>query len=148
MSMTINKALKEKNRLIKLIETLFTRLQSLNSVEEGAVIYYDAEETYAAWLKAKDQLIALKTQIHTANIPVYDKIFRMSEIKDTITRLKKVSVLEGKHRKNEGYGSVSVEVVYKASMNKLKQDERLKAFENELELLQEALDQHNATKTI
>jgi len=146
--MTISKALKEKNRLIKLMDTLFARFQSQNSVESGAVVYYDAEETYQLWLAAKDELINLKAKIHAANVPVYDKIFRMSEIKDTIAKLKKVPVLEGKHRKSEGYGSVTVEVMYITSMNKLKQDERLKNFENELESIQEALDQHNATTTI
>lgn len=146
--MTISKALKEKNRLIKMIDELYARFQSHNSVEEGAVTYYDAEETYAAWLQAKNDLIALKAKIHAANVPVYDKIFRMSELKDTIAKLRKVSVLEGKHNKNLGYGQGSVEVTYKTGMNKLMQDARIKAFEVEMEMIQEELDKHNAITTI
>ncbi len=79
--MTIKQALKEKNKLTKQIQSLVTRIQKYNSMEEGSVRTYEPREDMDTLTQTVSQLVYLKTQIHQANAKVYDKIFRLSEYK-------------------------------------------------------------------
>ena len=82
--MNIKQALKQKNKLVKKTSDLYNRLNENNSVEEGAVRHYDVDETLTELLNNVDDLIELKTKIHIANMEVYDKIFKMSELKSLL----------------------------------------------------------------
>ena len=84
----------------------------------------------------------MKTKIHLANAPVYGKIFRMSELKSLISKLKRVSTTSGKVR---GYGE---EVVMIASMTSVQRDELIKQLETEIDTLQDELEAHNALTKI
>ena len=82
--MNIKQALKEKNKLAKRVTDLMERINKNNSVDEGAVRSYDPKITLDEALIAVEELIELKTEIHKANIEVYEKIFRMSEYKSLV----------------------------------------------------------------
>jgi ribosomal protein L29 len=86
--MNVKKALKEKNRLVKEIQELYARLSQYNSVEVGNVRPYSPKDMLEQINEKSNELVELKTKIHKANTPVYDKIFRLSELKSTIARLK------------------------------------------------------------
>ena len=55
--MTVKQALKEKNKLTKLISTLVVRLQKYNSVEEGAIRTYSPKENLDKLQKSVSDLV-------------------------------------------------------------------------------------------
>jgi len=93
----------------------------------------------------EDELISLKTRIHRANMGVYDKIFRLSELKSLAKRLNQIDCSEGKV--SDRYSRQ--EPIFKtAEITVIDRDTRVKMIEEEIELLQEELDTHNATTSI
>ena len=73
--MTIKQALKYKNKLGLKIQQAFSRVALYNSVEEGQIRPYHVEVTLDEYFTLTKELVELKTKIHTANQPVYNKIF-------------------------------------------------------------------------
>jgi hypothetical protein len=140
--MNITKSLKLKKKLIKQADAAYNRFSKYNSVDITAETAYDAMAAYQEWIDLVNQLIDLKTKIHLANAPVYDKIFRMSELKSLISLLKRVSTTAGKVR---GYGE---EVVMIAAMTLVQRDELINQFETEIDQLQDELEAHNALTKI
>jgi chromosome segregation ATPase len=90
------------------------------------------------------ELVVLKTQIHRANSPVYDKIFALAELKGMIKELKKVPTDEGKQ--TERYGSV--QSIKEVELNVTDIDNSISILETQIEELQNELDIHNATTNI
>jgi hypothetical protein len=86
----------------------------------------------------------LKTQIHRANAPVYDKIFALAELKGMIKELKKVPTDEGKS--SDRYSSIPS--VKEVELNVTDIDNSISILETQIEELQNELDVHNATTNI
>lgn len=142
--MNIKQALKQKNKQIKLNMENYSKVASYNSVEEGVERPYNPEESLKAWMDGVNDLINLKTQIHRANAKVYDKIFRLAELKSLVKQLKNLDCSTGKqssYRREEPVIKTSV-------ISLLKRDEMVKSLEAEIEQLQEDLDAHNAKTKI
>ena len=145
--MNVKRALKEKNRLVKEIQELYARLSQYNSVEVGNVRPYSPKDMLEQINQKSNELVELKTKIHKANTPVYDKIFRLSELKSTIARLKSLDCTEGvsndyysRNRENPPVKTAEVSVVDR--------DEMVKFMEGQIEDLQDILDNHNQNTEI
>ena len=93
----------------------------------------------------EEGLIEIKTKIHKANVEVYDKIFRLSELKSLAKRFTQINCDEGKVSDRYGRQEPSIKT---AEISVVERDVRVKMIEEEIESLQEELDTHNATKTI
>lgn len=143
--MTIKQALKEKNRLIKAIDDEFKKIQAYNSIDESNTRPYSTQTSLENILVLEDALIDIKTQIHRANMGVYNKIFRLSELKSLAKKLNQIDCGEGKVV--DRY-SRSEAVIKTAEITVIDRDTRVKMMEEEIELLQEELDTHNATTSI
>lgn len=143
--MTIKQALKEKNRLIKAIDDEFKKIQAYNSIDESNTRPYSTQTSLENILVLEDALIDIKTQIHRANMGVYNKIFRLSELKSLAKKLNQIDCSEGKVV--DRY-SRSEAVIKTAEITVIDRDTRVKMMEEEIELLQEELDTHNATTSI
>jgi len=143
--MKVKQALKQKKKLATKMNQEFVRVNMYNSVEEGATRVYDVKESMQNWLKMIDELVELKTKIHLANVPVYSKIFRMSELKSQLSNLKQLDCVDGKHFDRYGRGEA---VIKTAEISVLERDEMVLKIEEEIERLQEELDEHNATTSI
>ena len=143
--MTIKQALKEKNRLIKAIEDEFKKVYAYNSIDEGNVRPYSTVDALSNIMTLEEGLIDLKTQIHRANIGVYDKIFRLSELKSLAKKLNQIDCSEG--RVSDRY-SRQEPTLKTAEISVVERDVRVKSIEEEIERLQEELDNHNATTSI
>ena len=143
--MTIKQALKEKNRLIKAIDDEFKKVYSYNSIDEGNVRPYSTVNSLSNIMTLEEGLIDLKTKIHRANIGVYDKIFRMSELKSLAKKLAQIDCSEGKVSDRYGRQEPSIKT---AEISVVDKDVRVKSIEEEIERLQEELDNHNATTSI
>lgn len=145
--MTIKQALKEKNKLTKQINSLVTRIQKYNSMEEGSVRTYDPREDMNNLTTTISQLVSLKTQLHQANTKVYDKIFRLSEYKGLVKYLRAIDCSEGKSNESRRFGE-SATIVKTTIFGQVEMDNLITYYEGEIEKIQEELDAHNATTHI
>lgn len=143
--MTIKQALKEKNRLIKAIDDEFKKVYSYNSIDEGNTRPYSTATALDNITILEDGLIDLKTNIHRANIGVYNKIFRLSELKSLAKKLSQIDCSEGKVSDRYSRAEPSFKT---AEITIVDRDSRVKMIEEEIEKLQEELDTHNATTSI
>lgn len=142
--MNVKQALKVKNKLVTEMKASYAILQKYNSIEEGNPRRYSMMNTLEKIKTLQAELVDLKTKIHKANQPVYDKIFALAELKGMIKELKKVSTEEGKV--NERYGSVVS--VKEVELNVTDIDAAVAVLESQIEGLQNELDIHNATTQI
>jgi hypothetical protein len=140
--MNIKKGLKEKNRLVKEILDLHTRVATYNSVEVGNVRPYSAKESMELLNQKSNELVELKTKIHRANDLVYQHIFRLSELKSMIARIKNLDCNEGivqdyysRNRETPAVKETEISIV--------ERDEMVKHMEGQIEEIQDILDYHN-----
>jgi hypothetical protein len=144
--MNIKQALKRKNKLAGLIAEEFQKAQNYNSIEEGNPRPYSATESIKKWMELIDELVDLKTKIHTANVPVYSKIFRLSEIKSQVKYLKSLNCASGKETSRWSNNGESV--IKHSEINIVERDNMVKDLEEQIELIQDELDVHNHTTII
>lgn len=140
--MNIKQALKKKNQLIKELTTLMNRIQQYNSVEVDSNRPYSTHDLLDEYYGLMDELIELKTKIHLANSSVYDKIFRLSELKNMVNKFKTLDCTDGVA--DDYYGRRSETLIYKSSeISIINRDAIVKELEKEIQDLQDELDEHN-----
>ena len=142
--MKITEALKEKNKLAAKLQKLWGRLQSTNSILEGSKRVYDPVELLKEIDATTEEIVTLKTNIHSASSPVRSKIFRMSELKSYITHLKLVSTKDGYVKDRYDNSVLNMEAVIKT----IEIDALLEKKEAEIEKIQEELDIFNNQTSI
>jgi hypothetical protein len=142
--MNVKQALKVKNKLVTDLKTQYQILQKYNSIEEGNTRRYSMTNALAKIKTLQTELVGLKTQIHRANAPVYDKIFALAELKGMIKELKKVPTDEGKQ--DSRYGSVVS--VKEVELSIVDVEAIVEKLQLQIEELQNELDVHNATTNI
>jgi hypothetical protein len=142
--MNVSQALKKKNKLAVELKKQYAIAQKFNSQEVGNPRRYSVLEALKNATEITTELVELKTKIHLANAPVYDKIFRMAELKGRIKELKKIPTDEGKQ---EGrYGSPASEKEVEIDIAQM--DNMISVIETEIEEIQAELDRHNALTNI
>jgi len=137
--MNIKQALKRKNKLLALVVEEFNKASTYNSIEEGNPRPYSATESIKKWQQYSEELVELKTKIHKANTPVFDKIFTLSELKSQIKFLKTLDCTQGRERKRWSEESV----LRHAEINTVEKDNMIKAIEVRIEMIQDELDHFN-----
>ena len=142
--MNVSQALKQKNKLIVEIKKQYQIAQKFNSQEEGNIRRYSVQNALDKAAELTMELTDLKTKIHLANAPVYDKIFRMAELKNRIKELKRIPTEEGKTESRFS----SVASVKEVEINIAQLDEMVQFLEARIEEIQAELDIHNATTQI
>jgi hypothetical protein len=144
--MNIKEGLKEKNKLSKTITKLIERINKNNSMDVGGVRSYDPHNMLEELFQSVEQLVELKTKIHTANVEVYDKIFRMSEYKSLVTHLRGINCTEGTIV-IRGYGE-STQRNLTTVITEVERDTMIEDLERKIDELQSELDYHNVVKHI
>jgi len=144
--MNLTKALKHKKKLVKQADEFYSRFSMYNSVEVGTAPSYDPQTMFDGWLKTTEELINLKAKIHQANVPIAEKIFRLGEIKNIISRMRGIDTKEGKMRNR--YSDNDKVIEYTAYVNLVNKDLQIKNYEEELEKLQEEIEAFNAVTKI
>ncbi len=142
--MNVKQSLKVKNKVVTEFKAQYQILQKYNSIEEGNPRRYSMIDAFAKIQSLSNELVELKARIHTANQPVYQKIFELAELKGFVKELKKVPTDEGKQ--TERYGSVqSIKVV---EFNIVDIENRVGELQDRIEELQDELDIHNSNTQI
>jgi hypothetical protein len=94
-----------------------------------------------------NELVELKTKIHTANAPIYKYIFRLSELKSTIARIKNLDCNEGSvqdfYSRNR-----ETPLVKESEISIVERDNMVKDMEENIEIIQDILDNHNQITNI
>ena len=145
--MTVKQALKLKNKLVKEITEELQKAQSYNSVEVGSNRPYSSSESLEKVSTLTNELIELKTMIHQANSPVYDKIFRLSELKSLVSKIKVLNCTEGTSTDYYSRRSENPPVMT-SEISIVERDGMVKIMEDEIESIQDELDTHNALTQI
>jgi len=142
--MTIAQALKEKNKKVTKLSSMWDRLQRYNVVNEGEAKPYTSENTWEEINRLTSELIELKTRIHAASEPVRAKIFMLSELKSKAQRLKGMNTNNGTYR--DRYSETTISQV--AEFDVLWKDGMVEQVELEIETIQEELDKFNHTTNV
>jgi len=145
--MTIRQALKQKNKLVQELKELNLRLQTNNSVIEGNSRDYSAKETLNAIYYKVNELSGLKTKIHRANTPVYDKIFLLSELKSVAQTLRALDCTNGIAVDFFARRSES-QIVKNSEITTIERDTEIKNLESRIEQIQDELDQFNSVTVL
>jgi len=145
--MTVKQALKLKNKLVKEITEELQKAQSYNSVEVTSTRPYSSTESLERASKLTNELIELKTKIHQANTSVYGKIFRLSELKSLVSKIKMLNCTEGTSTDYYSRRSENAPVMT-SEISIVERDGMVKIMEDEIESIQEELDTHNALTEI
>lgn len=142
--MTINQALKKKNKLIKELNKQYEIAIKFNSQEIGNPRRYEINEVLNSIKDITNKLVELKTNINIINTNIFYKIIKITELKGMITRLKNIPTKEGKHTENYG-GSVKENEV---QINHVQMEKLISSIEDEIEGLQDEIDEFNNTTII
>jgi hypothetical protein len=140
--MNIKQALKHKNKLVQELNQLIQRMVINNTVIDGNVRPYSTKETLTQVYKKIEEINVLKTKIHRVNVPVYDKIFLMAELKSLVKHFKMMDCTNGTD--TDYYSRRSETTVIKNSeISVVERDNEIKFLESRIEQLQDELDEHN-----
>lgn len=143
--MNINKALKTKNLLVKEISKLAQKIQTYNSSTVGELNPYNTKNILTEYRAKTTELVALKTAINKANLPIQETIYQISELKSVVSQLRMVPTKAGKV---VGRFTGSEAIEYVAQISTLELEELLNNLEKEIEELQEKIDKFNYTTEI
>ncbi len=138
--MNLKQALKQKNRLVGLINEEYKKASQYNSIEKGYTRPYSAKEAIDNWRNLTEQLITLKCKIQIANQPVYDKIFRLAELKTQARQMKELTCVTGTHTSR---WPDEKSVIKFAEIGIVERDQMVTNIETQIENLQDELDTWN-----
>lgn len=144
MNMTLSRALRYKKRVLESIQKTESDIQLSNSVIIGTEREVDVRQVLAnrtAWIK---HLLDLKQAIVSATRPVERMILELAEAKAQIVFLKRVPHQSGKVIQYSGDQPLE----YNAVIRKSEIDQTVSDLQDQIDKLQTAIDQHNATTMI
>jgi hypothetical protein len=145
--MKITKALKQKNKLVKEIQSLKSKISQYICTEEGADESPYNVHTLAAELnQKKKELIDLKVKIQTKNVEILEKMYTLSELKDTLIWMKglPVGVTSNREYRNGEYMLIKRYSAFDVKDT----DTVIEKIQTQIELIQDELDHYNATTDI
>lgn len=147
MELTLRKALNVKNRLIGEVHRLTSKTPPFNCHREDQPPAYELEELLEKRKKVVESLIALKTAIATANVPIYEKIARVAELKTEITMYQvfKTSPISIYDYDDKG-DRITIKTIVKMPENEV--DDKISALQKEIEALNDEIDYYNGTTKI
>jgi predicted nucleic acid-binding Zn-ribbon protein len=96
--------------------------------------------------KTTTELVELKSKLHRANAPMFEKIFEMSELKSTIKAIQKLDCTEGKS--NRDRYRMESELVLTSEISLVDRNEFIKKLEDRIEQIQDEMDVFNSNTEI
>lgn len=140
-TVTLARALKEKNRLVKQVKTLREQIAKYNSVVAGSDKPFDVPERFADYERAAMRLAKLKAAIQGANAPIYGHITEMAELRGMVAFLQMLDTKSGRNV----YGYQGEIVEYEVALDALKVEAELSRIEARLDDLQDQVDAFNSS---
>lgn len=141
-TVTLARALKIKNRLVREANTQLAIVKNHNSYRAENKPNFDVNTAYTAYHQTINKLVAVKAAIATANGPIFGKIYTIAELKSHIQNLRGVNTKEGKETL-DSYRAESRDITYVAVFKDSDIQEKIKDSETQIEKLQDEIDEFN-----
>ncbi len=146
--LTLAKALSVKNRLAGRLAQARENIETYNSVLAGQRDDYgkatvDVRAEYARYRKLQDGLIVVKAAIQRANLPIFEDILQIGELKSVIQMLSGLNTKNGTEPGHHG-----VEFRYNAVMLKPEALGIIRELEAQIDVIQDKINEFNATTRI
>lgn len=145
-SVSIARALKEKNRVAGRLAKAREIIQQENSKDKGLPRRVDVEATYAEAKMLEARLVAIKSAIAQANNPIVAKIIELDELKSEIAFLNGLNVKEGRFEE-VSYGNKIVRDI-EAVVGQARVIAEVAELQKRADALQDALDEFNASTKV
>lgn len=149
---TLNKALKIKNRLVGELQKLQDTAREMNTMpvenrEEKSVNLLEVWENIQ---KVSNKIVELKSKIALATAPITPLLIDLAETKSTISFLESLPIREGTEDTTVGYGlNSSLKTVrWNSFIDQRKKNELVKNNQERIDSLQDQIDEFNATTKI
>lgn len=97
MKVTIAKALNTKNRVVGEKNRLHHLIVENSSRLETTKTNYDVQDLWKQYEATIGKLIAIKSAIAKANVDIYEKIYRISELKSKAAQMQQISTDESEY---------------------------------------------------
>src|SRR5207248_8495015 len=94
------------------------------------------------------EIIKVKAAVAAANVEIYDKIFRLAELKGLVATLTSLDTKAGVFHEGGRFGEPGYEVEYIAQLGKVDVDKLVAELQDEIQTLQDALDEFNFTRSV
>jgi hypothetical protein len=146
--MKVSKALKLKNQLAGEVGQLKDLLTKQNSRSSKQKFDYDTREVLTRLRAKLAELVKVKAAVAAANAEIYDKIFRLAELKGLVTTLTGLDTKAGVFHEGRGFGEGAYEVEYVAQLGKVDVDKLVAELNTEIQSLQDPLDEFNFTRSV
>lgn len=143
--MTINQALKEKNRLAGKLKVLDQRIQNNVKWIKSNKPAYDFGHLLSERLNVMQSLIDLKTAISKATTPIAGSIILLAELKSQLLMYRSLDVREGLIL--DRYSNITG-VEYQSAIDQKGLDYMIDGIEVKISAVQDELDKFNASTEI
>jgi hypothetical protein len=137
-----------KNQLAGQIANLKETLKTQNCRPVKQPFDYDNQDLFRQLRATVDELVRVKTVIAVANISIYDRVFRLAELKGLITSLGTLETKQGTFNEDEGYRGAANPVEYRSQLSRQDVDRLIVELQAEVRDIQDALDEFNATQGV
>lgn len=153
MSMTISKALKEKNRIAGRIAKLQTQVVKYNRYKKNSVVEFSSKDLLKALQEEWAYLIDIKSKIAKANIGISDKLVQLTEAKAELSFWNSIHnvgpseevFLESKYQNGQ---HVNVETTMICDITSKAVQDNINRVQKSIEDLQDEIDDYNSTTKI
>ena len=145
-SVSIARALKEKNRVAGRLAKAREIIQQENSKDKSLPRRVDVEATYAEAKMLEARLVAIKSAIAQTNNPLVAKIIELDELKSEIAFLNGLNVKEGRFEE-VSYGNKIVRDI-EAVVGQARVLAEVAELQKRADALQDALDEFNASTKV
>lgn len=146
--MKLAQALKTKNRLAGEIARWQQILQRENARRDDSVSTVDRSQVYQKIEALSVELGNLKAKIARANIGIYSNLERMAEYKAHIAFLTSLPKREGPEVELVGRDQERIEYTWNSFITQQICDSKVAEIEQQIALLQDTVDEYNATTEI
>ena len=148
MELTLSKALKLKNRLVKKLNKVDADLARVNVELKENPHEVDATGLMKLRHRVVEDLVALKMSINEGNRDIQEAIYQMAECRGEIAMLNRLDTRHGVVMNNSHFGAASEKMECVAQIRKADVDTAVESIEGILDGLQDRVDEHNATTKI
>ena len=144
MEITLAKALKLKNILVRELNSLNSRLLTNNSYLKNNAPKYNVIDVVSEIAAKRQELVNLKVAIQVANVGIVEKLILLGELKNYAANLNSLQTQEGEvtsyHQNQNNF--------FECVINQVSKDEMVKVVQTQIDNLQDDIDTFNATTKI
>ena len=146
--MKLNQALKTKSRMVGELNRLQQIFQRENARRNDSTSKVDRTALWDQIIKLSTEIGELKAKIVVANIKVYPKLERMSELKGRIKFITQLTKRDGEEVHRGYTAAPATTYTWDSCISQEKEDVMVKELQEQINTLQDEIDIINATTDI